>query len=121
MPSLPNNSAADGNGHGTLVAGLAAGSAPGYTGADPTAGIVSLDGMDDQRMSSTSCVIAAAQWILRNGRQYNIRVANFSLHAAAPTSFRWDPLDKAIEKLWFSGVVVVTAAGQQQHVRKRAP
>jgi len=121
MTSLPNNSAADGNGHGTLVAGLAAGSAPGYTGADPTAGIVSLDVMDDQGMASTSDVIAAAQWILRNGRQYNIRVANFSLHAAAPTSFRWDPLDKAIEKLWFSGVVVVTAAGNQAQAGKASP
>jgi serine protease AprX len=77
--------------------------------------------MDDQGMANTSDVIAAAQWILRNGRQYNIRVANFSLHAAAPTSFRWDPLDKAIEKLWFSGVVVVTAAGNQAQAGKATP
>jgi len=121
MTSLPNNSPADGNGHGTLVAGLAAGSAPGYTGADPTAGIVALDVMDDRGMANTSDVIAAAQWILRYQKQYNIRVANFSLHAAAPTSFRWDPLDKAIEKLWFSGVVVVTAAGNQAQAGKPAP
>jgi serine protease AprX len=64
-------------------------------------------------MARTSDVIAAAQWILRNRKQYDIRVANFSLHSATPTSFRWDPLDKAIEKLWFSGVVVVAAAGNQ--------
>ena len=113
MTSLENNSPGDGNGHGTLVAGLAAGSAPGHAGADPTAGIVSLDVMDDQGMARTSDVIAAAQWILRNHHQYNIRVANFSLHSASPTSFRWDPLDKAVEKLWFAGVVVVAAAGNQ--------
>jgi serine protease AprX len=113
MTSLENNSPGDGNGHGTLVAGLAAGSAPNHAGADPTAGIVSLDVMDDQGMARTSDVIAAAQWILKNHREYNIRVANFSLHAAAPTSFRWDPLDKAVEKLWFSGVVVVAASGNQ--------
>ena len=113
MTSLENNSPGDGNGHGTLVAGLGAGSAPNHAGADPTAGIVSLDVMDDQGMARTSDVIAAAQWILRNHRQYNIRVANFSLHSASPTSFRWDPLDKAVEKLWFAGVVVVTAAGNQ--------
>ena len=113
MTSLENNSPGDGNGHGTLVAGLAAGSAPGHAGADPTAGIVSLDVMDDQGMARTSDVIAAAQWILRNHRAYNIRVANFSLHSATPTSFRWDPLDKAVEKLWFDGVVVVAAAGNQ--------
>ena len=85
----------------------------GHAGAAPTAGIVSLDVMDDQGMARTSDVIAAAQWILKNHRQYNIRVANFSLHSATPTSFRWDPLDKAVEKLWFAGVVVVAAAGNQ--------
>jgi serine protease AprX len=111
MTSLPGNSAGDGRGHGTFVAGLAAGSASGRAGAAPTAGIVSIDVMDDQGMARTSDVIAAAQWILRNKQQYDIRVANFSLHSATPSSFRWDPLDKAIEKLWFGGVVVVTSSG----------
>jgi serine protease AprX len=121
LTSLPNNSPGDGRGHGTLVAGLAAGSAPHHAGADPTAGIVSLDVMDDQGMARTSDVIAAAQWILRNHRQYNIRVANFSLHSASPTSFRWDPLDKAVEKLWFAGVVVVAAAGNQGQGGRATP
>ncbi len=111
MTSLPGNSAGDGRGHGTFVAGLAAGSAPRRAGAAPTAGIVSIDVMDDQGMARTSDVIAAAQWILKNKQQYDIRVANFSLHSATPSSFRWDPLDKAIEKLWFGGVVVVTSSG----------
>ena len=62
-------------------------------------------------MARTSDVIRAAQWIFANHDQYNIRVANFSLHSTTPTSFRWDPLDKAIEKLWFSGMVVVASAG----------
>jgi serine protease AprX len=113
LTTLPNNSPGDGRGHGTLVAGIAAGSAPGHAGASPTAGIVSLDVMDDQGMARTSDVIAAAQWIVKNRKAYDIRVANFSLHSASPTSFRWDPLDKAVEKLWLSGVVVVAAAGNQ--------
>jgi serine protease AprX len=111
MISLTGNSAGDGRGHGTFVAGLAAGSADRHSGAAPTAGIVSIDVMDDQGMARTSDVIAAAQWILRNKQQYDIRVANFSLHSATPSSFRWDPLDKAVEKLWFGGVVVVTSSG----------
>jgi serine protease AprX len=69
--------------------------------------------MDDQGMARTSDVIAAAQWIVKNRKAYDIRVANFSLHSASPSSFRWDPLDKAVEKLWLSGVVVVAAAGNQ--------
>ncbi|MGZ4258582.1 MAG: S8 family serine peptidase [Gaiellaceae bacterium] len=111
LSGLPDNSPGDGFGHGTLVAGLAAGSAPQYPGAAPTAGIVSLDVMDDNGMARTSDVIRAAQWILANHNAYDIRVANFSLHSTTPTSFRWDPLDKAVEKLWFAGVVVVASAG----------
>jgi len=111
LTSLPHNSKGDGFGHGTMVAGLAAGSARRYEGAAPTAGIVSLDVMDDRGMARTSDVIRAAQWIALNKDRYGIRVANFSLHSSTISSFRWDPLDKAVEKLWFSGVVVVTSAG----------
>jgi len=111
--TLPGNSQGDGRGHGTIVAGVAAGSAPDRAGSAPTAGIVSLDVMDDQGRARTSDVIAAAQWVLKNRQAYDIRVANFSLHSASPSSFRWDPLDKAVEKLWLSGVVVVAAAGNQ--------
>jgi serine protease AprX len=70
-----------------------------------------LDVMDDTGVAKTSDVITAAQWILDNKAKYNIRVANFSLHSATPSNFTSDPLDRAVEKLWFSGVVVVAAAG----------
>jgi serine protease AprX len=109
--TLPNNSPGDGRGHGTFVAGIAAGQAPGYAGASPRSNIVSLDVMDDTGTARTSDVIAAAQWILANKDKYNIRVANFSLHSSTSSSFTRDPLDKAVEKLWFSGVFVVAAAG----------
>ena len=106
-----NTRPGDGRGHGTFVAGIAAGSAPGYAGAAPNAPIVSLDVMDDQGMARTSDVAAACSWILANKATYNIRVANFSLHSSTPTNFYHDPLDKAVEKLWFNGVVVVAASG----------
>jgi len=111
LSSLPNNSAGDGRGHGTFVASIAAGSADEHAGASPNAKLVSLDVIDDSGMGLASDVIAAADWILRNKDQYNIRVANFSLTGSTPSSFRFDPLDKAVERLWFSGIVVVTAAG----------
>jgi serine protease AprX len=111
LTTLPNNSAGDGRGHGTFVAGIAAGQAPSYAGASPKSNIVSLDVMDDTGTARTSDVIAAAQWILANKDKYNIRVANFSLHASNSSSFTHDPLDKAVEKLWFGGVTVVAAAG----------
>jgi serine protease AprX len=111
LSTLPNNSPGDGRGHGTFVAGIAAGQAPNYAGASPKSNIVSLDVMDDTGTARTSDVIAAAQWILANKDKYNIRVANFSLHASNSSSFTHDPLDKAVEKLWFAGVTVVTAVG----------
>ena len=111
MTNLLPNSPGDGRGHGTFVAGIAAGSKAGYAGAAPTAPIVSIDVMDDSGMAVTSDVIAAADWILANKKTYNIKVANLSLQSTVAGSFMYDPLNKAVEKLWFSGVVVVAAAG----------
>ena len=111
LTALPGNSPGDGSGHGTFVAGLAAGSAQLYAGAAPAAPIVSIDVADDNGMSMTSDVIGAVDWILANKAAKNIRVANFSLHSSLPSSFVNDPLAKAVERLWLSGVVVVAAAG----------
>jgi hypothetical protein len=111
MTSLVPNAPGDGRGHGTFVAGVLAGGAAGYAGGAPNAKIVSLDVMDDNGMAMTSDVIAAADWIYRNKDAYGIRIANFSLHNSVANSFMYDPLDKAVEKLWFSGVVVVASAG----------
>ena len=111
LSTLPGNSPGDGRGHGTFVAGIAAGDLQGKTGAAPGAKIVSLDVMDDRGMARTSDVIAAADWILANKAKYGIRVANFSLHSSVANSFMYDPLDKAVERLWFNNVVVVVASG----------
>jgi serine protease AprX len=111
LSTLPANSAGDGRGHGTFVAGIAAGAADGYTGATPQANLVSVDVMDDNGVARTSDVIAGCQWVLANKAKYNIRIANLSLHSGTQSNFITDPLDKAVEKLWFSGVVVVAAAG----------
>jgi serine protease AprX len=111
LTSLANNSPGDGRGHGTFVAGIAAGSLTGKAGAAPSAKIVSIDVMDDKGMAMTSDVIAAADWILANKSKYAIRVANFSLHSSVANSFMYDPLNKAVERLWFNNVVVVAASG----------
>jgi serine protease AprX len=108
--SLCTDSAQDAEGHGTMVAGIAAG-AGSYPGGAPNAPIVSIRTANANGESRTSDVIAAADWILANAAQYNIRVANFSLAGATDTSIRVDPLDKAVEALWLQGIVVVAAAG----------
>ena len=100
------------------MAGIAAGGNDGYIGASPSSHILPIRVMDDNGVARTSDVIAAAQWILANKDAYNIKVANFSLHSATATHFFYDPLDRAVEKLWFNGVVVVAAAGQLRHGRR---
>ena len=111
LSSLGPNSAGDGFGHGTFVAGIAAGGASGYAGAMPNANLLSIDVMNDMGQGTVSDVIRACDWILANKAKYNIQVANFSLHAASMASVMFDPLDQAVEKLWLNGVVVVAAAG----------
>jgi len=112
LASLPGNTATgDGYGHGTFVAGIAAGSAPGYAGVAPKANLMSVDIMNDQGQATVADVVASADWILQNKSTYNIKVANFSLHAVNRASIRFDPIDQAVEKLWLNGVTVVAAAG----------
>jgi serine protease AprX len=111
LTSNPDNQPGDGYGHGTAVASVAAGQAEGYVGAAPHAKLVSLDVLDDDGVANVSDVIAAADWIYENKDRLNIRVANFSLHGTTLASLVSDPLDKAVERLWLSGVVVVAAAG----------
>jgi serine protease AprX len=111
LASLTPNSPGDGYGHGTFVAGIAAGSGAGYAGVAPKAPLVSLDVMNDQGQATVADVVKACDWILANKSTYNIKVANFSLHATNPASVMFDPLDQAVEKLWMNGVVVVAAAG----------
>jgi serine protease AprX len=111
LASLAPNAPGDGQGHGTFVAGIAAGAAAGYAGVAPKANLLSLDVMNDNGQSTVADVIAACDWILANKGTYNIKVANLSLHAVNRASILFDPLDQAVERLWLNGVVVVAAAG----------
>lgn len=110
LTSVSPSLRADGRGHGTFVAGVAAGAGL-HGGAAPDANLVSVKIFNDLGQGLTSDVLRAADWILQHKDRYNIRVANFSLQSGIATSFRFDPLDRALEQLWQSGVVVVAAAG----------
>jgi serine protease AprX len=107
----PVTATGDDEGHGTMVAGIAAGSGSPYPGGAQNAPIVSIRTANAQGESLESDVVAACDWIDQHAKQYNIRVANFSLAGADLTSIRVDPLDKAVERLWLDGIVVVAAAG----------
>ena len=100
VSSGKSNGSRDGRGHGSFVAGIAAGSAAGYAGVAPNAPLVSLDVMDDSGSGRTSDVIAATEWIFQNHEAYDIKVANYSLHGGGKAHFYDDPLNKAVSKLW---------------------
>src|SRR4029077_17590299 len=55
-PTL-GNTQRDGYGHGTFVAGIAAGAAPGYAGVAPKANILALDVMNDQGQATVSSIL----------------------------------------------------------------
>jgi serine protease AprX len=103
----------DENGHGTMVAGVAAGGSSTYPGAAPNADVVSLRVVARDGSARTSDVIAAADWIYANRIAYGIGVANFSLHSGNPDYALEDPLARAVRRLWLTGTVVVAAAGNE--------
>src|SRR5205807_7263419 len=88
LSSNDPNATGDDFGHGTMVAGLAAGASSAYPGAAPLSKVVSLRTADANDQSLVSDVVAAAQWVLGNGDAYGIRVVNLSLLAGNPSSDR---------------------------------
>jgi len=109
--SLSPGATGDQMGHGTMVAGIAAGSSSYAPGVAQNAPLVDVRTGDSQGQSLTSDVITALDWIDQHKAQYNIKVVNMSMAGNQATSFRTDPLDKAVEALWLDGVTVVAAAG----------
>jgi serine protease AprX len=107
--------ASDGYGHGTHVAGIIGGNgtlANGvYSGVAPAVNLINVKVSNQQGMATTSDLIDGLQWININRTAYNIRVVNISLNSTVAESYHTSPLDAAVEILWFNGIVVVVAAG----------
>ena len=102
-------------GHGTHMAGLIAGdgtaSAGQWVGSAPGADLISLKVASWNGATDTSSVIAALRWVVTNKARYNIRVVNLSFGTNGRQSYRSDPLDRAVERAWEAGIVVVVSAG----------
>ncbi len=105
----------DVNGHGTFVAGVLAGngslSGGLRTGVAPKVNLINLKVSSDQGLAYMSDVIESLQWIYQNKAKYNIRVVNLSLNSSVPEAYHVSPLSAATEILWFNGITVVVAAG----------
>lgn len=105
----------DDNGHGTHVAGDAAGngySSDGkYKGIAPEANIIAVKVLDARGTGNTSDILAGMQWILDNADKYNIRIVSMSLGDKAMLPPFLDPMSRGCERLWRDGLVVTVAAG----------
>jgi serine protease AprX len=107
-------------GHGTHVAGIAAGNGkssnlPGsphvLRGIAPNASVLDLRVLDRNGASNDSAVISALQKAVELKSKYNVRIINLSLGRPIYESCSRDPLCKAVEMASKNGIVVVVAAG----------
>jgi serine protease AprX len=115
--ALPDQSGSldDTVGHGTLVAGIAAGASSDghFIGIAPGATIYALNVARPDGSVNSGDVITALKWVFDHAHQYNIRVVNLSLTETTQSSYKTSILDLAVERLWASGVFVVAAAGNR--------
>jgi serine protease AprX len=111
---------ADGFGHGTHVAGIAAGNswsqASGqnrgkYVGVAPGANLISVRVGDDLGRTYLSDVMEGIDWVIANRQTYNIRVLNLSMQSTVAESAGTSYLAAAVERAWLNGILVVVAAG----------
>jgi serine protease AprX len=107
----------DDNGHGTHVAGCAAGAGTSsggkYRGPACEASLVGVKVLDANGQGSVSDIIDGVQWCLQNKDKYGIRIVSLSLGGPATESYREDPLCQALEKVWKAGLAVFVAAGNE--------
>jgi serine protease AprX len=105
----------DDNGHGTHVAGIAAGngylSSGKYKGVAPNASIIGVKGLNSRGSGSESNVLRSIQWCIDNRSKYNIKVMTLSLGAEASVPPEKDSMVKALTSAWRSGIFVTVAAG----------
>lgn len=112
----------DDNGHGTHVAGDAAGSGLQsggvFRGSAPKANLVGVKVLSGEGSGKTSDIIKGMDWVLKNKDKMNIRVVNMSLGHNAQKKWQDDPIDQAVTKLIEAGIVVVAAAGNDGPERR---
>ncbi|HEX2039618.1 MAG TPA: S8 family serine peptidase [Acidimicrobiales bacterium] len=111
-------------GHGTFVAGLIAGTGAGSNGAikgvAPEANIFSVKIAGRDGSTDLFRLLAALEFVAIHKDAFGIRVLNLSLGTDSTQSYKVDPLNFAVERVWNSGIAVVVAAGNSGKILKPA-
>lgn len=104
----------DNNGHGTHVAGIIAGdgyeSNGKYAGIAPLANLVGLKVLRKDGSGNISDVLAALQWVVDHGEEYNIKIINLSV-GMKDVEGEQSALVRGVDAAWDRGFVVICAAG----------
>ena len=106
-------------GHGTVMAGIIAGSGAdsasrssgAFTGVAPAAHVVAVKAAGRNGAVDVSTMLQAMHWVSAYREQFDIRVLNLSWGVASTQAASIDPLNHAVQRLWGEGIVVVVAAG----------
>lgn len=110
-----NQNPYDRYGHGQHVAGIIGGNGRQmnglYIGVAPMVNLINVKVSDDNGAATAANVVAGLQWVNDNRDRYNIKVVNISLNSSVDESYHTNPIDAAVEILWFNKVVVVVSAG----------
>jgi len=104
--------AADGHGHGTHVAGIAAGSEGAFPGVAPGADLIVLRVLGDDGSGRSGDLREAVDWVVANAQHYGVVAVNLSLGFGefdqAPTS---GFLSSPFKALTDNGIAVIAASG----------
>ncbi len=107
----------DDNGHGTFVAGVAAGngfaSNGKYKGVATDANIVGVKVMNKNGSGNVSDILAGMQWVVNQKEKYDIKVMSLSFGVNAKNIKGIDALTIAVEEVWRRGITVVASAGNE--------
>ena len=108
------NNAADGEGHGTNVAGIICAKGI-HTGMAPGAKVIPLKVLSNSGSGTFASVVAALDWVIANRSTYNISIVNMSLgdsgNYTSDSAFSSDTVRQRITTLRAARVAVCVAAG----------
>jgi serine protease AprX len=110
-----DDSTLDEYGHGTFIAGIAAGDGTAsngkFAGVAPGAHVVPVKIAGSDGSANVSHVLAAIEWTVSFKDTYDIGVLNLSLGSDSTQTRLLSPMNYAVERAWDSGIVVVVSGG----------
>lgn len=108
----------DDNGHGSHVAGIAAGAGTfshgKYKGIAPQANLIGVKVLNNKGNGTIHDIMNGLQWILKNQERLKIRIVNISIGTNDRHAYPEDSaFVRKVNQLWDAGIIVVAAAGNQ--------